>query len=193
MGGTLSVANYTETEVNMSFKQLTPLYYQNNLRPGQTMYRNTGAVHFTIAAITDTGSNRYSDWDNIVPLVAIGIGAALIAIEAFAVVLLPLMAVGPIGVIPSVIVSLAEVAGFAAAIKVSGVTVFFYGVKEVAANCAQQMAFSSAGWCVVRCCASCRCCAFGWRNFCSPIHLQCCGRRYPSRAESDPFCWCSLC
>ena len=106
---------------------------------------------FTIAASTDTGSNRYSDWDNIVPLVAIGIGAVFIAIEAFAVVLLPLMAVGPIGVVPSIIVSLAEVAGFAAAIKVSGVTVFFYGVKEVAANCAQQMAFSSAGWCVVRC------------------------------------------
>lgn len=70
----MSIRNDTEVDVNICLKQLTPLYFQNNLKPGETFHRNVGAVWFTIAGSADRLSNRFSvrisDWTISCPLLS---------------------------------------------------------------------------------------------------------------------------
>jgi hypothetical protein len=63
MGGSMSIVNETNVSLNIALKQVTPLYYQNSVKPGETMYKDTGAVHLTVEAIVDLGEEtQYSNW-----------------------------------------------------------------------------------------------------------------------------------
>src|SRR5436190_23618455 len=79
MGGSMSITNETNVPLNIALKQITPLYYQNSVNPGETMYRDTGAVHFTVEAIIDLGEHtQYSNWNNIInnPITLLSVSSA---------------------------------------------------------------------------------------------------------------------
>ena len=44
----MSITNKTAYHLVVELCQAFPLYYENNLHPDATMYRSTGAVHFTV-------------------------------------------------------------------------------------------------------------------------------------------------
>jgi hypothetical protein len=79
MGSTISVTNDTDFALNVALKQFSPLYYENNLKPGQTMVRNVGKVHFKIEARLYDGIHIYRDGDNVKTIAKI-VGAAVIVI-----------------------------------------------------------------------------------------------------------------
>ncbi|GBC01771.1 hypothetical protein RclHR1_04320012 [Rhizophagus clarus] len=67
MGGSMSIINETNVPLNIALKQITPLYYQNSVKPGETMYKDTGAIHLTVEATIDFGEHtQYSNWSNII-------------------------------------------------------------------------------------------------------------------------------
>jgi hypothetical protein len=65
MSSEISITNQTDFPLNITVKQVSPLYYQNNVMPGETMTRTVGKVHFTIEARIFNGTNGYSDMDNV--------------------------------------------------------------------------------------------------------------------------------
>jgi hypothetical protein len=65
MGSEISITNQTDFSLNITVKQVSPLYYQNNVMPGETITRTVGKVHFTIEARILNGTNGYSDMDNV--------------------------------------------------------------------------------------------------------------------------------
>ncbi|CAG8561071.1 2189_t:CDS:2 [Ambispora gerdemannii] len=78
MGGSMSITNETNVSLNIALKQMTPLYYQNDVKPGETMYRSTGAVHFTIEANIDYARrHQYSKMRKFVPITLLSLGSLL--------------------------------------------------------------------------------------------------------------------
>lgn len=65
MGITISITNETEFALNVALRHVSPLYYENNLKPGGTMLRRVGKVHFFIEARVFDGRHIYCDTDNV--------------------------------------------------------------------------------------------------------------------------------
>lgn len=42
MGGSISILNHTEVELNVSLDQIGPIFYHNRLQPGEMHTFNTG-------------------------------------------------------------------------------------------------------------------------------------------------------
>nr|CAG8599239.1 11359_t:CDS:1 [Entrophospora candida] len=141
MGGSMSIVNETNVPLNVALKQLTPLYYQNSMKPGETMYRNTGAVHWTVEAFVDWGENsQYSDWQSIIPIGLLSLGIVMTATGAV---------IGVIG-------ALGAFSGLASAetLFVAGTWLLRFGTGTVAVTGTKQSlesflrngSVSSAGW-----------------------------------------------
>lgn len=61
------IRNETDFDLDVSLNQVGPLYY-DIVKPGETFYRKTGAVWFTIeASINVDGEQKYNTWDCIAP------------------------------------------------------------------------------------------------------------------------------
>lgn len=107
----MSILNETGMPLDISLDQLGPLYYQNNVQPGETFFRETGewcnvkfyyvsgmhlpqrigAVHFTIVATYSIeGQTKNSDWSVAMPILtgalagAFAVGTAVVAFPAAA-------------------------------------------------------------------------------------------------------------
>ncbi len=48
MGSNISIRNGTELTLNISLRQVCPLYQERGVKPGETMTRTVGKVWFTI-------------------------------------------------------------------------------------------------------------------------------------------------
>lgn len=74
MGSTVSICNATNIILNLALSQVGPLYYQNNVKPGECMKRDVGKVWYTIKANVYTGQeNVYNDWSVAKPIVGYSI------------------------------------------------------------------------------------------------------------------------
>ncbi|XP_021960806.1 uncharacterized protein LOC110856622 [Folsomia candida] len=61
MGSTISIVNETNCILNIALKQVTPLYYENKVMPGQVVKREVGKIWFTVEATLWSGFNDYDD------------------------------------------------------------------------------------------------------------------------------------
>ncbi|XP_037027109.1 uncharacterized protein LOC119067914 [Bradysia coprophila] len=59
MGSTVSIYNETEVPLNIALCQVSPLYYQNLVRPGHCATFKVGKVWFTIEGRVWNGDNEY--------------------------------------------------------------------------------------------------------------------------------------
>ncbi|OXA60227.1 uncharacterized protein LOC110842607 [Folsomia candida] len=66
MGSTVSICNNSTCILNMAMKQITPLYYENEMQPGQCIEREVGKVWFTLEAKLWNGENGYDTFQDIV-------------------------------------------------------------------------------------------------------------------------------
>lgn len=94
----ITLINDTLLPLHIALKQVSPLYYQNNVPPHSSATFHPGKVFFTvearIARVTHEGApsdNAYTHWDTYVPIVAVslvgislGAGAVYIASTAVA-------------------------------------------------------------------------------------------------------------
>ena len=69
----MSIENRTEYALCISLDQVGPLYYAI-VKPRDTFYRNTGAVHFTIKAYIWDGHNELTDWSCAIPIITVAGG-----------------------------------------------------------------------------------------------------------------------
>jgi hypothetical protein len=72
MGSTVSI--FTNVALNIALRQITALYYENKVNPGERMVKTVAKAHFTIEARVYSGDNHYTDMDNIVPIAMISLG-----------------------------------------------------------------------------------------------------------------------
>lgn len=72
------IHNKSTIPLTISLDQLGCLYYQNNVKPGQTFDRNTGAVWFTIKAKLYDPKQKLTTWACAKPIVEL-VGGALLA------------------------------------------------------------------------------------------------------------------
>ncbi|CAD7702096.1 unnamed protein product [Ostreobium quekettii] len=78
MGGTISIRNDTPFVMQVSLDQVGPLYYSNKVQPGQTFFRKTGSVHFTVKCRWYQGKD-ISDWSVAAPILYTTVGAVTLA------------------------------------------------------------------------------------------------------------------
>jgi hypothetical protein len=76
------IHNRSTIPLTISLDQLGCLYYENNVKPGQTFDRNTGAVWFTIRAKLYDPKQRTSNWSCAKPILEVIGGAILSAATA---------------------------------------------------------------------------------------------------------------
>ena len=72
------IHNRSSIPLTISLDQVGCLYYLNNVQPGETFDRNTGAVWFTIRAKLFDAGHQTTDWACAEPVVEF-VGAALVA------------------------------------------------------------------------------------------------------------------
>ena len=72
------IHNKSTIPLTISLDQLGCLYYENNVKPGQTFDRNTGAVWFTIKAKLYDPKQKLTTWACAKPIVEL-VGGALLA------------------------------------------------------------------------------------------------------------------
>lgn len=73
------VRNETPHVVDLSLQQVGPLYW-GMIQPGETLYRKTGAVWFTMkASYNIDGKEKYNTWDAVWP-VAATVGASVLGL-----------------------------------------------------------------------------------------------------------------
>ncbi len=69
---TITLVNDTSVPLHISLKQVSPLYYENNVPPsgGKAVFKNVGPVWFTIEARIarvqaegQKAENEYTNWD----------------------------------------------------------------------------------------------------------------------------------
>lgn len=78
----MSIKNETDHDLTISLNQVGPLYYENIVKPGETFYRETGAVHFTVKAWIHDPENELNDWSVAKPIVFATIGSIVGAAAA---------------------------------------------------------------------------------------------------------------
>ena len=81
MGSSISIRNATEVPLNISLKQLGPLYYKNEVKPGEEVTWDVGKVWFTIEAKISNG-NAYRERDRVIPIVLATGGVCLFIVAA---------------------------------------------------------------------------------------------------------------
>jgi hypothetical protein len=79
MGGSMSIKNDTDFPLLISLEQVTPLYWEV-VQPGETFFRKTGAVHFTIKAIVCNKDNIDVFKDIVLPIAGVSLLSTGIAI-----------------------------------------------------------------------------------------------------------------
>jgi len=75
MGSTVSIVNQTDHTLHISLKQLTPLHFQNFVKPNEVAVFNPGKVWFTIEAKKAEENNAYKNSDNVIPITLLTVGA----------------------------------------------------------------------------------------------------------------------
>ncbi|CAG7734839.1 unnamed protein product [Allacma fusca] len=60
MGSSISVVNKTKYDLHVCLKQVSPLYFENYVKPGGSFTRDVGKVWFTIEARLSLQKNEYS-------------------------------------------------------------------------------------------------------------------------------------
>eukprot|EP00803_Ostreobium_quekettii_P005644 evm.model.scf_364.1 EVM.evm.TU.scf_364.1 scf_364:83231-83923(-) len=78
MGGTISIRNDTPFVIQVSLDQVGPLYYSNKVQPGQTFFRKTGSVHFTVKCRWYQGKD-INGWSVATPVLFTTVGAITLA------------------------------------------------------------------------------------------------------------------
>lgn len=74
MGASVSICNLTAVIINIALKQVSPLYYENKVFPGNCATFQTGRVWFTVEArIWANGSNDYNEAQKILPAAGLGL------------------------------------------------------------------------------------------------------------------------
>ena len=82
LGPGFLVRNETDFDLDISLNQVGPLYY-GKVAPGETFYRKTGAVWFTIeASVNIDGEDKYDVWDCIAPALEFSIEVLQTAFSA---------------------------------------------------------------------------------------------------------------
>jgi hypothetical protein len=80
MGSTLSLCNATPLILNLALSQVGPLFYENQVLPGECWVQRTGKVWFTIEARPYLGDeNKYTNAERVLPIIGVslmGIGVA---------------------------------------------------------------------------------------------------------------------
>ncbi|RWS31973.1 hypothetical protein B4U80_12996, partial [Leptotrombidium deliense] len=69
MGSTVSICNHSFLVLNIALSQIGPLYYENNVQPGECMVRKVGKVWYRVEARPDMYVNRYTDKDVALPII----------------------------------------------------------------------------------------------------------------------------
>lgn len=79
----VTVVNHTNCILNIAFKTITPLAFENQVMPGQTFRKRIGKFWYTIEARVWTGNNNYNAIrDTVVPISIVVITAASFAASA---------------------------------------------------------------------------------------------------------------
>lgn len=80
MGASVSVCNLTVIVLNVALKHLGPLYYHNQLMPGECAQFKTGQFWFTVEArVWKNGTNDYTDAMVGLPIAGLAQGVAAVA------------------------------------------------------------------------------------------------------------------
>ena len=74
MGSTVSICNATNIILNLALAQVSPLYYENKVSPGECWRVTTGKSYFTIEAnVYNSEDNLYTDQSVVKPIIAASI------------------------------------------------------------------------------------------------------------------------